>query len=127
MNEMNDTVGAPIFNIPQEGAQVAGADMDEAFAAALSARILMLTAEAFSSQRPALVAKVDGNLLDVVCLTTDGMAQTFRFDIRPGPAEVIEKEIITAIFEIAEATNSVTDMAINQVLCGFGSPSLLLG
>jgi hypothetical protein len=125
MNEMNDTVGAPIFNIPQDGTLI-GADLDEAFAAALSARILMLTAEAFSSQRPALVAKVEGNLLDVVCLTIDGMAQTFRFDIRPGPPEAIEKEIITAIFEIAEANNAVTEMAIKQILCGFGSPSLLL-
>jgi hypothetical protein len=126
MNEMNDTVGAPIFNMPQDATPF-GTDIEEAFTAALSARILILTAEAFSGHQPALIAKVEGSLLDVVCLTIDGMAQTFRFDIRPGPPEAIEKEIITAILEIAEASNAVTDMAINQVLCGFGSPSLLLG
>ncbi len=126
MNEMNDTVGAPIYNIPQDGTLV-GTDLDEAFTAALSARILMLTAEAFSSQRPALVARIEGSFLDVTCLTLDGAAQGFRFEILPGPPEQVEREIVISILEIAEANNAVTDMIINQVLCGFGSPSLLLG
>jgi hypothetical protein len=126
MNEMTDTVGPPIFNIPQDGAPVAGEITAEAFDAALSARIFMLTVEAFAAQRPALIARVEENILDVTCLTLDSMAQTFRFAISPGPLEEIEKEIMISILEIVMENDAVTDMIINQVLCGFGPPSLLL-
>ncbi|MDP7560529.1 MAG: hypothetical protein QF745_08310 [Planctomycetota bacterium] len=124
MNEMNDTVGAPIFNIPQDG--TAAIPVEDECELALAARLLVLSAQGASENRPIVVAKIDEGVLEIVTLFVDGMAEVASFEVQPGPMKEIEREIVGVIISIVQSANAVTDMNINQVLCGFGSSSLLM-